>query len=439
MALLPHETNHVTIKQYNHLTMQPDTDIQATLDHLFRHESGRMVAVLTKLFGLSNVELAEDIVQETLIAALETWRFKGTPDNPRAWLYRVAKNRTLDYLRREQNFQKKIAPNISFSLESEEKHQAILDDFFLDNEIEDAQLRMLFACCPPSVPVDIQLVMMLKTLCGLSIGEIATAFLANEDTIAKRLYRAKEKIKSDGLTLDVPVGKELTERLDAVLKAVYLLFNEGYYSTIDNQLLRRDLCEEALRLGQILSKHPLSNVPQTQALMALICFQTARFEARFDENCGIILLEHQNRDLWDAQMTQQAYAYFKASQTGEKVSTYHIEAAIASYHAHAASFETTNWQAIFYCYNLLFDLQPSPIVAFNRAIALGYAEGVQHGIEALLAVKGLEKSHFYHVALGDFHKKMGDKEAAQKAYTTALGWAKRASEKSLIERKLVDF
>jgi RNA polymerase sigma factor (sigma-70 family) len=411
------------------------TDIHQTLDHLFRHEAGRMVAVLTKLFGLQQVEIAEDIVQETLVAALETWRFKGMPDNPRAWLYRVAKNRALDYLRRVQNFEKQIAPNVAFALENAEKTQSLLDDFFLETEIEDAQLRMMFACCHPSVSVDNQLVIILKTLCGLSIGEIATAFLSSEDTIAKRLYRAKERIKTERLTFDVPVGNDLTERLDAVLKAIYLLFNEGYYSAADDQLLRRDLCFEALRLGVLLSKHPLSNLPKTNALMALICFQAARFDARFDADNHIILLENQNRQLWSKALTSQAYHYFKAAQTGETLSTYHIEAGIASYHAQSPSFEATNWQAIFYCYSLLYQMQPSPIVALNRAIALGYTEGVQKGIEAILKIEGLDKNHFYHTALGDFYKKMEQNEAAQKAYATALSLVKRDSERRLIEEK----
>ena len=238
--------------------MSQTTDIQQLVAHLFRHEAGKVTAVLTKLFGLPHVELAEDIVQETLVAALETWKIKGVPDNPRAWLYKVAKNRTLDALRRQQHFDKNIASDIAFSLEDEEKAQTQLDAFFLETEIDDALLRTLFACCTPSVSVDIQLILMLKTLCGLTIAEIAAALLSNTDTVAKKLYRAKEKIKKDHISLDVPTGNDLVERLDAVLHAVYLLFNEGYYSTSNNLIIRRDLCDEALRLGVLLAKHPLS-------------------------------------------------------------------------------------------------------------------------------------------------------------------------------------
>jgi RNA polymerase sigma-70 factor (ECF subfamily) len=410
-------------------------EINQILDNFFRHEAGRMVAVLTKVFGLKEVDIAEDIVQETLVAALESWRFKGLPDNPRAWLYRVAKNRTLDYLRRIQNFEKKIVPKIAHTLETTEKEQVWLDDFFLETEIEDAQLRMMFACCHPSISAENQLVIILKTLCGLSIGEIAAALLSNEDTIAKRFFRAKERIKNEQLSFEVPRGQELNERLDAVLKAIYLLFNEGYYSAIDNQLLRHDLCFEALRLGVLLTKNPLSNLPKTNALLALMCFQAARFAARFDADGGIVLLENQDRSLWDKNLTRQAYIFFKSSQTSEMISAYHIEAAIASYHAQAARFSVTNWQAIYYCYSLLYHMQPSAIIALNRGIALGYTEGYQKGIDFLLKIEGLEKNYFYHTALGDFYKKLNKQELAQVAYEKALSLAKRPAEKALIEKK----
>jgi RNA polymerase sigma factor (sigma-70 family) len=416
--------------------MSEAIDIQQLVAHLFRHESGKMTAVLTKLFGLPNVELAEDIVQETLVAALETWKIKGIPDNPRAWLYKVAKNRTLDALRRQQHFDKNIASNIAFSLENDQKTQTQLDAFFLDTEIDDALLRTLFACCTPSVSPDIQLILMLKTLCGLTIAEIAAALLSNTDTVAKKLYRAKEKIKKDNISLDVPTGNELMERLNAVLHAVYLLFNEGYYSTSNNLIIRRDLCDEALRLGVLLAHHPLSNTPKTNALVALMCFQAARFDARLDSDGHAILLENQDRSLWNQSFIKLAYDYFKKTMSGTAVSTYHLEAAIASYHAHATSFETTNWQAIYYCYNFLFDLNSTPIVALNRAIALGYTEGSSKGIQALTALKGLEQNPFYYTALGSFLQKNGDNAAALEAYEAALKWTPLESGKRFIVLKI---
>jgi RNA polymerase sigma factor (sigma-70 family) len=423
--------------------MTENNSISKIVDHLFRHESGKMVSVLTKIFGLSNVQLAEDIVQETLLTAFETWKLKGIPDNPQAWLYRVAKNRILTYLKREQNFQKNIASNLIYSIENEALIEGKLDEFFLENEIEDAQLRMMFACCHPSVSTDLQLILILKTLCGLSIGEIAAALLSQEDTIAKRLYRAKEKIKQEGISLDVPVGKELVERLDAVLKAIYLLFNEAYKSTSTDTVIRQDLSDEALRLGAILAARPLSiegyNMPKINALMALMCFHAARFDSRLDETGNIILLENQDRSRWNPYLIKKAYAFFKVSAIGNDFTEYHIEAAIASYHAQAENFNKTNWQAIFYCYNLLFTLKPTPIVAFNRAIAQGYTEGAKIGIEALLEIEGLEKSHFYHTALGDFYCKNNQIEKAKAAYDLALKFVVLAAEKKVILDKRASF
>jgi RNA polymerase sigma factor (sigma-70 family) len=421
--------------------MPEQKQVSQIVDHLFRHEAGKMIAVLTKFFGLQQVELAEDMVQETLLTAFETWKLKGIPDNPQAWLYQVAKNKILTYLKREQNFQKNIAHNLSYSIENEALIHTKLDEFFLENEIEDAQLRMMFACCHPSVSTDLQLIVMLKTLCGLSIKEIAAALLSQEDTIAKRLFRAKEKIKQEGILLEVPVGNELVERLDAVLKAIYLLFNEAYKSTSTDTVIRQELSDETLRLGAILAGRPLSiegyNLPKINALMALMCFHAARFDSRLDEAGNIILLENQDRSLWNPYLIKQAYSFFKASSEGSDISEYHIEAAIASYHTQAECFEKTNWQAIFYCYNLLYSLKPTPIIAFNRAIARGYIEGAKAGIEALLEVEDLDKNHFYHTALGDFYLKNNQKEKAKAAYALALKFVFLGAEKKVILDKMM--
>jgi RNA polymerase sigma factor (sigma-70 family) len=421
--------------------MLEQKQVSQIVDHLFRHEAGKMIAVLTKFFGLQQVELAEDMVQETLLTAFETWKLKGIPDNPQAWLYQVAKNKILTYLKREQNFHKNIAHNLIYSIENEALIHTKLDEFFLENEIADAQLRMMFACCHPSVSTDLQLILMLKTLCGLSIKEIAAALLSQEDTIAKRLFRAKEKIKQEGILLEVPVGNELIERLDAVLKAIYLLFNEAYKSTSTDTVIRHELSDEALRLGALLAGDPLSifgkNAPKINALMSLMCFHAARFDSRLDEAGNIILLENQDRTLWNPYLIKQAYSFFKASSEGSDISEYHIEAAIASYHTQAASFEKTNWQAIFYCYNLLYSLKPTPIIAFNRAIAKGYFEGAKAGIEALLEIEGLEKNHFYHTALGDFYLKNNQKVKAKAAYDLALKFVFLGAEKKVILDKMM--
>ncbi len=420
--------------------MAEQPPVHQLVDHLFRREAGKMVAVLTRVFGLNNIELAEDVVQETLLIAYQAWKLKGVPDNPQSWLYRVAKNQALTHLRRKQHFQATIAPNLIHAVENGGTNEQALGELFLETEIEDAQLRMMFACCHPAIAPDVQLILILKTLCGLHISEIAAALLSQEDTIAKRLYRAREKIRQEGISLEVPVGAALATRLDAVLKAIYLLFNEAYKSTSTETVIRTDLSEEALRLGVLLAARPLAvegyNMHKINALMALMCFHAARFPGRLDVNGQIILLEHQDRSSWDTFLTRQAYAYFKASASGNELSEYHIEAAIASYHAQAPDFAATNWKAIFHCYNLLLSVKPSPIVAFNRAIALGYAEGPKSGIEALLNVSGLERSHLYHTALGDFYQKNDQPEKARAAYELALKFAYLAAEKKVIGDKL---
>lgn len=409
--------------------------IQHTVEHLFRHESGRMLAVLTKLFGLHQVEIAEDIVQETLLSALEAWKLKGMPQDPRAWLYRAAKNRTIDYLRRERNFSERIAPALRQEANNTD-HKHWLDGYFLDQEIEDAQLRMMFAACHPAIPLEAQLALMLRTLCGLSTEEIAAAFLLSSDSIGKRLYRAKEKIRQEKLALEVPAGTEIVERLDAVLQAIYLLFNEGYKSASNDAVIRRELCAEAIRLGALLARHPLSNTPKTHALLALMCFHAARLDTRLNAEGEIVLLEYQDRSRWNRQLIALAYEHFTQSGRGDSLSTYHLEAAIASYHAVAPSFAQTNWQAIFYCYTLLLSMQPSPIVALNRAIALGYAEGPAAGVEALLKIEGLQQHYLWHTALGDFYWKKGENGEALAAYQRALKLVNLPAEQKVIEDKL---
>ncbi len=418
--------------------MTDQQQITQLIDHLFRQESGKMVAVFVNMFGLSHVDKAEDIVQETLLAALETWKLKGIPEMPKAWLYRVAKNKLLNLLDREKYFAETVVQKCKQQLVPTD--QLEMADIFLDEEIEDAQLRMMFACCHPALPAELQLILILKTLCGLSVKEIAVALLCNEDTIAKRLYRAKEKIKTEKLNLDVPTGNALNDRLDIVLKAIYLLFNEAYKSATTETILRKDLCDEALRLCALLINRPVKSegyaLPKINALMALLCFLVARFESRIDATGAIVLLAEQDRTLWNRFLIQQGYHYFKESSTGNHLSEYHIESAIASYHVSAKDFTSTNWQAIYFCYNLLYDIQPTSIVAFNRAIAKGYAENATAGIMALLAIDELNQSHFYHTALGDFYAKNKQLTKAKAAYTLALQFVVLQAERKVIQRKL---
>ncbi|WP_229239050.1 RNA polymerase sigma factor [Emticicia sp. C21] len=405
--------------------------INQLVSHLFRHEAGKMTAVLARMFGFDRIEIAEDIVQDTLLKALNEWRSK-IPDNPSAWLYRVAKNQALDLLRREKLFNE-ISQELTYFSDHEEN---TLGKLFLSDEIEDSQLRMLFACCHPAIALESQITLSLKTLAGLNAAEIARAFLTTEDTVNKRLYRAKEKIRSESIELEVPQSKELTARLEAVLKIIYLIFNEGYSSSYPDQLIRQDLCEDAIRICLLLTRNPVTNQPNTNALLALMCFQVARFPARIDDKGAIVLLQDQDRSLWDNFMTSRAYQFFRLSSAGIEISEYHIEAAIASYHASSESFEKTNWEVILRLYNLLADLKPTPFVYLSRAIAKGYVYGAKVALEDLENLYSLNQSYIYHTAKGDLHSELTDYTLARQCYEKALTLVRSEPEKRLIEKKL---
>ena len=257
------------------MPMTAELNVHQTIDHLFRHESGKMVSVLSRLLGLQNLETAQDIVQDTLLQAMSTWSYGNIPANPSSWLYRVAKNKAIDFLRREKRFAA-ISPEYAYLLQSEYTLSPTINNLFLENEIQDSQLRMMFACCHPFIAEESQIALALKTLCGLSVNEIAKAFLTNNETISKRIYRAKEKIKTEKIELDVPHSSELAKRVDAVLKSLYLLFNEGYNSSHPDQLIREDLCEEAMRLCYLLTQQSLTAYPRSKALLSLMCFQASR-------------------------------------------------------------------------------------------------------------------------------------------------------------------
>jgi len=409
--------------------------IQELTDHLFRHESGKMIAVLSRLLGLNNLETAQDIVQDTLLQAMNSWSYNTIPDNPAGWLHRVAKNKAIDFLRREKKF-KEIGPHYAYLLQSEYSLSPTVHQLFLENEIEDSQLRMMFACCHPSIPAESQVALTLKTLCGLSVPEIAKAFLTNEETISKRVYRAKEKIKSEKIELEVPVSEELPERLDAVLKSMYLLFNEGYYSSHPENLIREDLCQEAMRLCLLLTQHTLTSYPRCKALLSLMCFQCSRLNARLDDQKNIILLKHQDRSKWFLPLIQQGFDYLDAAAEPFEVSTYHLEAAIASLHAAAPTFEKTDWASIYHLYEMLYQLQPNPVVAMNKAIASAYAINKQKALDELLQIKGLENNPLYHASIGEMYFETDQKEEALKWFNKAIGLTSSQSEQQLLREKM---
>jgi RNA polymerase sigma-70 factor (ECF subfamily) len=417
------------------LPMQPPATVNQLVDHLFRHESGKMISVLSRLLGLQNLEVAQDIVQDTLLQAMSTWGYGTVPDNPRGWLYRVAKNKAIDYLRRQKKF-KEISPQYAYLLQSEWTLSPTVNNFFLENEMQDSQLRMMFACCHPAIPVESQVALTLKTLCGLSVNEIARAFLTNDETVSKRVYRAKEKIKGEKIELDVPGNDELPERTDAVLKSLYLLFNEGYNSSRPEQLIREDLCEEAIRLCVLLTRHPLTNFPRTKALLALMCFQSSRLNARLDDKGNIILLKYQDRSKWSRPLIQKGFDYLDAASEPFEVSDYHFEAAIASLHAAAPSFEHTDWKSIYHLYEMLYDAQPNPIVAMNKAIASAYAISKQKALEELKEIKGLEHHHLYYASIGEMYFDLQEKENAKVYFEKAFDLTSSQKEKQLLLEKI---
>jgi RNA polymerase sigma-70 factor (ECF subfamily) len=394
-----------------------------------------MVAVLSRLLGLQNLETAQDIVQDTLLQAMNTWSYAGLPDQPSAWMYRVAKNKAIDYLRREKRF-KEISPEYSYLLQSEYTLTPTVNQLFLEDEIQDSQLRMIFACCHPSIPLESQIALSLKILCGLSVIEIAKAFLTNEETITKRIYRAKEKIKTEKIELNLPAKNQLSSRIDTVLRCLYLLFNEGYNSSFPNQLIREELCEEAMRLAYLLTLHKITNLPRTKALLSLFCFQTSRIQARLDDKGNIILLKFQDRSKWYRPLMEKGFSYLEASTEPFEVTPYHLEAAIASLHASAPSFEETDWKSIYHLYELLYNLQPGPIVALNKAIASAYAINKKIALDQLLEIKGLDHYYLYHTCLGEIYFELHDKEKARQYFETALRLTSSKQEQQLLIGKI---
>ncbi|HWY12983.1 MAG TPA: sigma-70 family RNA polymerase sigma factor [Bacteroidia bacterium] len=412
-----------------------NSELYKTVDHLFRQESGKMVSVLVRIFGFPNIEQAEDIVQDTILKALEVWKWGKVPENPRAWLYSAAKNKAIDVLRRQQ-LKYKVDSDISYLLKSEYTLAPALNEMFTENEIKDSQLRMMFACCHSSFTQEAQITLILKTLCGLSSKEIGDAFLSNEETIQKRIYRTKEKIKEENISLDYPGADAMTKRTDAVLKTLYLLFNEGYSSSHPQKLIREDLCEEAMRLCILLSENPKTNLPQTNALLALMCYHVSRFNTRLDDKGLIVLLKDQDRNQWNKFLIAKGNEYMNQSAFGEMCHDFHIEAAIASLHANAGAYENTNWKLILGMYDTLLNRGNNPMVAINRAVVLGEVEGYEKAISELEKLTGFSENCYYNTSLAEMYMKAGNKESAKKIFGKALELTSSNAEIELIRRKI---
>jgi RNA polymerase sigma factor (sigma-70 family) len=404
------------------------------VEHFFRHEAARLVSVLTRLFGWHNFELVEDMVQATLLDALSAWRL-GVPDNPSGWVHRVAKNKILDAIRR-QKIDQRVTAKIATVVAAQDDH---IDDLFLDTEIEDSLLRMMFACCHPHLARENQLALTLRTLCGFGNAEIARALLVSEETIKKRIQRATSDLVEREIALEPPPAEELTGRLDGVHQVLYLLFNEGYSSSGGDQAIRADLCEEAARLCHMLCGDRRFATPATHALMALMLFHAARLDARLDERGSLLLMEEQDRAKWDQDLIGRARAFLSQSADGEIVSPFHLEAGIAAYHCAAPSYAATDWPAILRLYDALMRVQPSPVYELNRAIVIAEIEGPRAGIRALedaSSEPALARYHLLDATLGELHRRAGDLATARRFFESARQKTNSPGQREVIERRL---
>ena len=399
-----------------------------------------MVAVISKLYGLQHIEIAEDIVSETFLVASETWGIKDIPNNPTAWLYAVAKQKALYHFRRNKIFEKKIVPEIvSRQVDSTGEEEPN----FSDQNIKDSQLQMLFAVCNPAIASEAQIGLALRILCGFGIDEIAEAFLSNKETINKRLFRAKEKLRTEKVTMDLPSEHEITHRLDNVLHVIYLLFNEGYYSKTRNEVLRKELCLEAMRLGLMLTEYTRTNQPKTNALIALMCFHASRFNARQQNDPNIsrlILYDEQNKDLWDQSLINQGWHFLNLSAHGNEITSYHLEARIASWHC-VKEDSKEKWDDILRLYDQLLLINYSPSVALHRIFALYKAnDGMPDNQARRTALHEAEKlqfenNHFYFLLLGELYKSI-DTNKAKINFEKAYALAKTDLEKQIIQEKI---
>lgn len=391
-----------------------------------------MVAVLTRIFGFEQLELIEDVVQEAFLSALRAWRGR-TPDNPAGWLMQVAKNRAVDQLRRGrlQVRQAAMMEPAAFVVR--------MNELFHEKELADSQLRLIFACCHPVLEERDQIAFTLQLASGFGVKEIAHALLTREETVKKRLQRARSRIKEAGVQLIIPTGTELTVRLDAVLQVLYLTFNEGYYSTTSEDVIRRDLCAEAMRLTKLVCEHPVTDSTDANALLALMCYHAARFDSRLGPDNEIVLLADQDRSTWNRELIGVAHRYLDKSQPGLSPSVYVLEAAIAAQHVIAPTYADTSWTTLLTLYDLLLRIKPTPTVRLNRAVVLGEMGDRPAALDALQALDPAElvgHEHLYHCVVARAHERLGDQQARREHLTLALAAATNERDRALIRGRL---
>ncbi|WP_152267492.1 RNA polymerase sigma factor [Agriterribacter humi] len=403
----------------------------ALIPHLFRTEFSKITAVLTKVFGFEHIAVAEDIAGDTFIAALKTWPYKGVPKNPQAWLYNVAKNKAKNYMKRNHIFSEKVLPEVSNATAGFEEMKIDLSD----QNIKDSLLQMLFAVCHPSIAAEAQIGLSLRILCGFGIEEIANAFLVNKETISKRLFRAKEKLRLENVQIEYPGEPEIGKRLETVLTTLYLLFNEGYYSESHDSVLREDLCLEAMRLMYLLVENESTDLPHVNALLSLMCFHASRFAARKNNNGEIVLYHDQDETLWNNELIAKGAYYLHRASTGNTVSKYHMEAGIAWWQTRKADTKE-KWENILQLYNRLLQMEYSPVAALNRTFAFSKVYGKQEAIAEAEKLQ-LTNNHFYYTLLGELYKDT-DKGKAKINFQKACALARTETDRQTIEKKMND-
>lgn len=396
---------------------------QELIPHLFRSEFRKITAVLSKIFGIAHLEIAEDIASETFLLAAESWPFKGIPENPVGWLYKVAKNKARNYLTRQQLFTDKVAIQIGNSVNEVNEE---LETEWSDQHINDSQLQMLFAICHPAISAEAQIGLALRILCGFGIDEIANAFLTAKETINKRLFRAKEKLRTEKVKIEFPAGAEINRRLTTVLTTLYLLFNEGYYSESQDAILREDFCLEAMRLTYMLIANEQTNLPAVNALLALMCFHSSRFEARKDSNGAIILYQDQNEELWNDELISKGVYFLNQASRGNEITKYHLEAGIAYWQTIKTETQE-KWENVLHFYNQLLIIEYSPAAALNRAYVISKVNGNEAGITATEKLN-LTDNHYYYMLLGELYKDINIQRAKDN-FNKAFSLAKTETEK----------
>jgi RNA polymerase sigma-70 factor (ECF subfamily) len=413
----------------------PQSD--ALVDHLFRTRAGQMVAYLTRLFGPEHLDLAEEVVQEALLKALQNWPYSGIPQNPSGWLFRVARNAAFDAIRHRKMANQKSAGLAASELEKSDAWAALPGDTDFEEQLRDDELRMVLMCCHPALPRDACVALSLKTVGGFSTREIARALLSEEAAIGQKLVRCKRQIREQGIAFELPRGEDLAQRLDATMEVVYLMFNGGYAAHSGTDLVHQELCGEALRLAQLLATSSVGT-PETHALVALMAFQAARLPARADSQGELVPLEDQDRSTWDANRVALGFRHFQLCSEGTHLSAYHLQAAIAAVHAQAKCAGDTDWAMILDLYDQLLTLAPSPIVALNRVVAVAKVRGPEQALQELQTMdeKSLRGYYLLPAVEGHLLLDVGNRESAAQCFRKALALPCSEPEKRFLQRKL---